>query len=504
MSWRTAPQSQRLAPGLAGFLDTIHRHQDFFDAHSPLFVGRAPGRLDVMGGVADYSGALVLQLPLAVAACAAVQQQAKSVISMRSLQAAGFGGSAEVTVPLAELAPGGRPIGFEEARALLGSDPASRWAAYIAGVLLVVAHAHSLRLERGLRVLLDSTVPPGGGVSSSAAIEVATLQAVAALYDVALTGPELATLCQRAENLVVGAPCGIMDQMTAACGEADRLLALLCQPAELQPTVALPRDLEVWGIDSGIGHDVSGTAYTSVRVGAFMGYRIIAECARLEIVPLTDCPGRVRIRDPHWHGYLASIPPLEWEQRFRAAVPESLSGIEFLARYGGTTDAVTTVDPARLYRVRQPTAHPIHEHQRVRLFRALLESLASPGGTDAPADRDAVVAYNMQLEERAALLGQLLELSHASYGACGLGSTGTDRLVELVREAGPERGLFGARITGGGNGGVVAVLGRRGAGETVDAIAERYRLESGVGGAVLRGSSAGAMATGVLRLEPER
>ena len=58
---------------------------------------------------------------------------------------------------------------------------------------------------------------------------------------------ELALLCQRVENLVVGAPCGVMDQMTSACGEANQLLALICQPAELLGTIKLPEDLAVWG-----------------------------------------------------------------------------------------------------------------------------------------------------------------------------------------------------------------------------------------------------------------
>ena len=58
-------------------------------------------------------------------------------------------------------------------------------------------------------------------------------------------------------------------------------------------------------------------------------------------------------------------------------------------------------------------------------------------------------------------LGALMYESHASYSACGLGSDGTDRLVALAREAGPARGIYGAKITGGGSGGTVAILARR-------------------------------------------
>ena len=57
-------------------------------------------------------------------------------------------------------------------------------------------------------------------------------------------------------------------------------------------------------------------------------------------------------------------------------------------------------------------------------------------------------------------MGELMSAAHDSYSACGIGSDGTDLLVELVREAGPQSGLYGAKITGGGSGGTVAILGR--------------------------------------------
>ena len=61
------------------------------------------------------------------------------------------------------------------------------------------------------------------------------------------------------ENCVVGAPCGVMDQMAAALGEAGALLALRCQPAEVLPPVALPAHIRLWGVDSGIRHRRAAT-----------------------------------------------------------------------------------------------------------------------------------------------------------------------------------------------------------------------------------------------------
>jgi galactokinase len=523
--WRLlAPPAQPLAD-LDRFLDVLEEHHEFFDRTRELVVGRAPGRLDLMGGIADYSGSLVLELPLASAAYVAVQEVDEAFVTVRSPAARELGQSAELRLPLAALLPA-EPLSYAAAHTLLTADGGASWAAYVLGALVALAREHGVRPVRGLRMLVASEVPAGKGVSSSAAIEVAAMTALCALYGVALDGRALAILCQRVENLVVGAPCGVMDQMTAALGEQGRLLALLCQPAEPQGSVPLPPDLEVWGIDSGIRHAVSGADYGSVRVGAFMGYRIIAENVGLtihegheghearqrgetgsaDLHALGALRGALRIDDRRWGGYLANIPPSLWESALRGRVPETIRGAEFLAHYGGTTDSVTQVDPARTYAVRQPTAHPIYEHHRVRLFRALLEATRRGEeekrgrGEDSVVSSSPLLPFSSSGMERFLLLGELMFQSHASYSACGLGSDGTDRLVELVREAGPATGLFGAKITGGGSGGTVAVLARRGAEEAVRALAERYKRESGRSAAILGGSSPGAVQLGALRM----
>jgi L-arabinokinase len=346
----------------------------------------------------------------------------------------------------------------------------------------VLQREANLTLETGLRLLIHSDVPVGKGVSSSASLEVATMQALCGMLNIALDGRKLALLCQKAENLVVGAPCGVMDQMTAACGRQQQLMALLCQPAELMPPVHVPANVSVWGIDSGLRHAVTGADYGDVRTGAFMGYRMLADVAGLPVS--VSSSGTVAIKDTRWHGYLANVTPREWESELCNAIPADIDGAVFLERYGATTDSVTRVDPARRYAVRQPTAHPIYEHVRVQHFRELLE-------------HDTVGDSQLQA------LGDLMYQSHASYNACGLGSSGTDRLVELVQEAGSAAGLYGAKITGGGSGGTVAILGRPDAGAIVHGIAEQYRAETGRDATVLEGSSLGAVQFGLLELQAQ-
>ena len=193
-----------------------------------------------------------------------------------------------------------------------------------------------------------------------------------------------------------------------------------------------------------------------------MGYRILAEAA-----------------GPRG-GYLANFTAAEFSQ-FEHWLPEEMEGAEFLKRYGGIDDTATAVLPGRRYPVRRAAAHPVGEQARVDRFAHLLGELAR--------QRDV-----------APELGQLMYGSHQSYGACGLGSEGTDRLVELVRAAGPERGLFGAKITGGGSGGTVAVFGTSAAEGAVRQVAAQYQKETGRAAPMFTESGPGAVEVGVQTL----
>lgn len=454
---------------VSSFIETINRIETFFDNRSELTIARAPGRLDVMGGIADYSGSLVLELPIAEATFVALQKDDSRQLRLVSVL---DDKTLNFEMPLSDLDRDGEPVEYDEAQRYFRHH----WSAYVAGVFLVLSRELGVRFDRGARLLISSRVPEGKGVSSSAALEVATMSAVAAAFGIDVGPRELALLCQQVENLVVGAPCGVMDQMTAACGEANHLLSLICQPAELQGSIKLPEDLAVWGLDSGVRHSIGAGDYGSVRAGTFMGYRIIAELAGFTA---TQSGAEVVIDDPRWGGYLANLLPSEYEERFARHVPESLSGDEFIVHYGGTTDPITKIERERTYAIRAPTEHAIYESSRVKKFAELLNGQASLGDKMA--------------------MGELMYASHESYSACGLGSQGTDLLVGLVRSYGADKGLFGAKITGGGSGGTVAVLGSSDAEPAVLDLAHRYAAMTGHEPYIFRGSSPGSAAFGRLK-----
>lgn len=462
------------------FIDQINEPSielhNFFDPAADIFVARAPGRLDVMGGIADYSGSLVLEMPIAEATFAAVQKSDDISIRIVSISA-DSGKTFYFEMDLTDLDADGKPPDYGAVKDRFSRDRPAHWASYIAGVFFVLTRELGADFQTGARILISSQVPIGKGVSSSAALEVAAMQGVCSAFEINIEPLRLALLCQKVENAIVGAPCGVMDQITAHCGTQDSLVTLLCQSAEILGNVEVPPEIGFWGIDSGVRHAVAGSDYRSVRIGAFMGYRIIADLAGLKANVLGN--GLVEVNDPRWGGYLCNVTPVEFEQEFSSHIPDAIRGDDFIENYGGTTDRVTNIDPTKTYAVKAPTEHAIHENFRVNAFSRLLK----------------VQIEDTSLDE----LGGLMFQSHASYAACGLIEPGTDRIVELVKEN-RSNGVFGARITGGGSGGTVVILARKNSSESIAKIAEQYGRETGQKPYIFYGSSPGCATFGYLRL----
>ena len=402
----------------------------WFDDDRPVTIARAPGRLDVMGGIADYTGSLVLEATLDCGLCVAAQPRRDQAVRVCS---PGFdGASNDCLWPLSTLYESdGRLVRPERFSAYFDSIDCA-WAKYVAGVFYVLLETG--RCEHfggGATLVVHSTIPPGAGVSSSAALEVATCQALTGLLGITLTPLDAAKICQRAENLIVGAPCGIMDQITCLVGEPGTLLQLKCQPHEIIGPLEMPAGLMVIGIDSGVCHSIRNDRYVDTRVAAFMGHRIIREILS---------PGD-NGNDPT-SGYLANLTPSEYVEHLRDRLPTKLTGERFVKRFGQSADSCTTVCTKKTYKVRSRTEHHIYENARVHQFAERLSRGRRTGR------REPLVEA-----------GQLMYASHWSYGQrCGLSCIETDLLVNLLRKEGERAGVLGAKITGGGSGGTVAVL----------------------------------------------
>ncbi|MEA2710893.1 MAG: galactokinase [Phycisphaerales bacterium] len=405
----------------------------------PLRVSRAPGRLDVMGGIADYTGSLVCELPLDRAAAVALCTRDDRDCQVFSFNLHDDHKPFTFRIPLVALAT----QSLEDLRREF-NEPGRKWAGYLAGCLFILHEQGFVDLRNpkhaGINIALLSTVPLGVGVSSSAAIEVATMMNLVDHFAIRdrLDPMQVAVLCQQVENRVVGAPCGIMDQVTSCAGEADALLRMVCQPHQLLAPLKLPEGVRVVGINSGVRHSVGGGLYARTRYSAFMAHKIILETMRRA----GQSAGRELEGDP-MNGYLANLDPADYKQHFRPRLPEFMSGADFLRVYRSTIDAATTVQPDELYPVQHAADHHVLEAQRVIHFVEYLEEAASN-----PEKRNTAL-------NRA---GHLMYASHLSYtNDAMLGADECDLLVNLVR-ARESAGLYGAKITGGGSGGTVALL----------------------------------------------
>lgn len=399
----------------------------------PIWIAGAPGRLDIMGGIAEYSGSLVFEKTITEGTLVAVQAREDSKVVIHSLDEFG-----KASLDIGDLKPADGADPYASIRKSFSESP-NQWAAYIAGVIPVLMAEKGWPFKTGFTFVVRSTVPVGKGVGSSAALEVATMRAFLAATNKKLPLDEFPILCQIVENHVAGAPCGLMDQITSSFGKQNMLLPIHCQPANRSSSISIPRGISFIGLDSGLGRKAGGDEYSTVRCAAFMGYSMIAKALGLK--SRTIGPGKITISDPRYNGYLANISPSVFKSLYQDNLPVKLKGHDFLMTYKGITDPVTSVEPNRSYPVRSAARHPTEENHRVKTFVKLTHDYAK--------SRD---------EDCLHLMGELMYQSHESYSACGLGSAATDRIVEAARELGFKKGIYGAKITGDGSGGTVALL----------------------------------------------
>src|SRR5579862_663842 len=341
-----------------------------FTAHNfpsqadPIWVARAPGRLDVMGGNVDYTGGLVLQGLLREAIWVAVQPRQEDRVTISNPGASKFGWAPYLEFHTSEFKD------VETIRSGCERIPGARWAAYVLGALHFLQRFHRPHHFTGMDIFIASDLPPNKGVSSSAALEVAMLKASSAALGIGLDGVSLASAGQWVENVVVGAACGIMDQAAIVLGEEGRLLPLLCQPCQPFSPVKLPAGVCIWGIDSMVPRATMGTAYEVARAAAFMAYKLICRSAGIVVVREEEVQ-IPRWTDVQWHGYLSNLEPSEFRSEYERSLPESLSGRDFLALAGEHADPFTRIDPAQEYPIRAAARYAVEENFRVQTLAAV-------------------------------------------------------------------------------------------------------------------------------------
>lgn len=203
----------------------------------PAYAAFAPGRIEFIGNHTDYNGGLVMGV--------AVTEGITVCVALRDDQNIGLvSDGAAMEIALDDL----KPI----------KGPAS-WTNYPVGVTHVM-RGLGMKMPVGYNIAVTSTLPAGAGMSSSAAFELATAKALAALYGFETDTVGFARIGRKAENEFVGMPCGILDQGVSAFGEADSIVLIDCA-TEVFRTKQMPKDTHFWILNSNKKHALVDSAY---------------------------------------------------------------------------------------------------------------------------------------------------------------------------------------------------------------------------------------------------
>ena len=207
----------------------------------PDVIASAPGRVNLIGEHVDFLDGFVLPFAISDATTVAIAKNSSNKIRCASIQKKGV----VSTIDCANIAP----------------KSGEAWTRYPIGVLW------SLGIDTGLDILVDGQVPLGAGLSSSAALECAVATAINDFFNLGLTLPELARAAQRAENIYVGMPCGIMDQSVSLMATEGNALLLDTRDLSIEqiPFNIAPLGLELLVIDTQVHHALVDGGYAERR-----------------------------------------------------------------------------------------------------------------------------------------------------------------------------------------------------------------------------------------------
>jgi len=415
--------------------------KDFFSLHQQkVFQATAPGRLDIMGGNTDLAGGLLLQKPLDSPTTAYLAISDSPSFHWRLyVQSEKV---AEFETDYSSIVGEFPTLNYDFIREQILAKENSKLAFPIIAIILLFYEQQQIKTE-GVDLIIATDLPLNQGVGTQASIEIATLKALAEAYSSELGPNDLPSLALRAENILVTNPTGGGELFASYFAKHQTLAVFRASPPEIFHPIEVPDTIQFIGIGTGNNTTTLSESYELYRASIFMGYTIIALASGASLRDLEVALNTTNRNSLPFRGNVGEINPSEFEDKFLPLLPDSLSGDEFYQQYKYCIDQVAFIDRDKIYPIRNCTKHPVYENFRVKLFSQILKN------------------YSTEFQDysnRLNLLGELMYQSHQSYTECGLGNDEASHIVKRVKEIGAKKGLFGARITDAGNGGVVSVL----------------------------------------------
>lgn len=442
---------------------------------SERFLAVAPGCLDVMGGIAEYSGALVVAGALAEHACAGAQRRIDR--KLRIIHMAGTDGkrTASVDVPLAVLNDGQSGWIKGSCARKSAALPDDHTACCVGTVVESFRENLFASLREGLTVAVATNLEGLGSSSTYAAMSSALLVCLAALAQEIVEPNVAAHIAQTVENDWLNAAVGPASSLCGLVGQVDHFMHLRCDTRTLAGTLRLPDNVRIISVDCGACPADYDEKFTQVRTATFMGRLLIDRIVRHD-----------GLLAGQWDGHLSRISVNDFVERFRDRLPTKMCGREFLERFGETGDRLSQVDLSHQYKIRSRTEHHVYEHARCRQFVEAMSRGARNGSRTAFVEA-----------------GKVMSASHWSMGQrCGMGSVQANSLVNRLRKAGPAKGIFGARCAGWQCGATIVTLtdDSEAARQVVDDSIQSYMREYNTPVTIRSGSLPGAMVSGAVRV----
>ncbi|MBL8855606.1 MAG: galactokinase [Planctomycetaceae bacterium] len=352
-----------------------------------IVIAKAPGRVNLIGEHTDYNEGFTL--PLAIERYTTIRLQRRTSDASASRYHSLALGETTFWTPDASHFLSVEPTPTNQSSG--ASVAAPTWSKYVAGVINQFAQRE--QSVPAIDLTIETNVPLGGGVSSSAALEVAVAMAIQQLLDTKLDGLEIAKLCQQAEHDYAGVPCGLMDQLSSVFGRTNELMLMDCRTNQLE-FIAASSELAFIVINSRVKHNLADGEYRQRR----------QQC----------------------------------EEACRLLGVNSLRDVE--------TAQLESARPKMPDLVFRRARHVVSENART------------------------VQAADYLKLGRWELAGQLMNASHVSMRQdYEITCPEIDLLVSLAQGMGLEGGVYGARMTGGGFGGCIVVLGRASHADSISA-----------------------------------
>lgn len=390
-------------------------------------VAALPGVIDVMGGIGEDAGSLVLTAPVghAIRAAALPSGDDKITVELHASPA-----HEVVSIPTATLVSEQGP---DAIRRQCRNEKADWAAPLFFAVGRAAAEGEIADVNGGLHILIADDSPELADVGRTH-VRVAT--ALAACRAEGLDLPrrmKFAAICADAIDSfsALRAVRTPLTALTQAPG-APLMQLRFSQPQTLCEPLAMPDGVTIRGLITRLARPTTHQRMVETRTCSEMGHRMILDILRRDGAAFDASSHR-----------LASITPPEFVERYRDRMPSRITGAAFVKQFGtlrGLDD--NFANPKDIYKIRSRAEHHIYENKRVHDFVTLIARARRTGG-DA-----ALIAA-----------GELMYASHWSHSQrCGIGGVEADRLVKLIREQGDAAGLYGAKVTGGGQGGELVVL----------------------------------------------